>query len=275
MTVAGVSDIVDLVPAATSVRHPAPADEQAFVTAVRASRQLHTPFIEPPDSHVRFAQYLDRISRPEHAGFLVIDLADGELAGFININEIVLGAFASAYLGYAAFAGRTGRGLMSDGLTQVVGIAFDVMGLHRLEANIQPSNTPSISLVTRLGFRHEGFSPRYLHVAGAWRDHERFALTVEDWADRGLASHCGMTARQAGRQTAAGIPSSAAAGPVAEPGRGQSRGGQVGTWPRPDGNRMFFERTNSCSVSTAFSRPKPLPFTPPNGEPRKARACSC
>jgi hypothetical protein len=40
--------------------------------------------------------------------------------------------------------------------------------------------------------------------------------------------------------------------------------------PRPDGNRMFFERTNSCSVSTAFSRPNPLPLTPPNGEPRNA-----
>jgi hypothetical protein len=51
----------------------------------------------------------------------------------------------------------------------------------------------------------------------------------------------------------------------------QSLGGHAGIWPRPDGNRMFFERTNSCSVSTAFSRPKPLPFTPPNGEPRKAR----
>jgi hypothetical protein len=51
----------------------------------------------------------------------------------------------------------------------------------------------------------------------------------------------------------------------------QSRGGHTGIWPRPDGNRMFFERTNSCSVSTAFSRPKPLPLTPPNGEPRNAR----
>ena len=48
-------------------------------------------------------------------------------------------------------------------------------------------------------------------------------------------------------------------------------GGQVGTGARPDGKRMFFARTNSRSVSGAFSRPKPLPFTPPNGVPRKAR----
>ena len=143
---------MDSVPAATLVRQPTPADEEAFVAAVRGSRDLHEPWIEPPDTAVRYAQYLDRISKPEYAGFLVIDMADG--------------------------------GLMRDGLAQVIGIAFGVLGLHRLEANIQPSNKPSISLVTRLGFRHEGFSPQYLMVAGAWRDHERFALTAEDWASR-------------------------------------------------------------------------------------------
>jgi ribosomal-protein-alanine N-acetyltransferase len=151
---------------------------------VRQSRELHSPWIEPPDSPTRYAQYLARINRPEHAGFLVIDRADGGLVGFININEIVMGTFASGYLGYAAFTGKAGRGLMRDGLGQVIGIAFGMMGLHRLEANIQPSNKPSISLVSGLGFRHEGFSPRYLRVAGHWRDHERFALTAEDWAAR-------------------------------------------------------------------------------------------
>jgi len=166
------------------VRRPAPSDEQAFVTAVRQSRELHSPWIEPPDTPARFAEYLARISRPEHAGFLVIDRSDGGLVGFVNINEIVMGAFASGYLGYAAFAGKAGRGLMRDGLAQVIAIAFGMMGLHRLEANIQPSNKPSVSLVSGLGFRHEGFSPRYLRVAGAWRDHERFALTAEDWAAR-------------------------------------------------------------------------------------------
>ena len=55
---------------------------------------------------------------------------------------------------------------------------------HRLEANIQPDNDTSRRLLQRLGFRLEGFSPRYLKIAGRWRDHERWTLTAEEWKSR-------------------------------------------------------------------------------------------
>ena len=105
----------------------------------------------------------------------------GELAGAININEIVRGSFRSGYLGYNAFVPHNGRGYMTTGLRAVVSRAFRQLRLHRLEANIQPDNAASRRLVKRLGFKLEGFSPRSLKIAGKWRDHERWAVTVENW----------------------------------------------------------------------------------------------
>ena len=77
-----------------------------------------------------------------------------------------------------------GRGLMSEAVSLAVSYAFRELGLHRLEANIQPGNTPSRALAGRLGFRQEGFSPRYLKIGGEWRDHERWAILSEDWSAR-------------------------------------------------------------------------------------------
>ena len=60
------------------------------------------------------------------------------------------------------------------------------MGLHRVEANIQPANHRSAGLVRSLGFVHEGFSRDFLHLPGVdgrrdWRDHDRFTMLSTDW----------------------------------------------------------------------------------------------
>jgi ribosomal-protein-alanine N-acetyltransferase len=103
----------------------------------------------------------------------------------VNLNEIVRGAFRSAYLGYYSFTPHAGHGYMAEGLRLVLRHAFRGLGLHRLEANIQPGNRASRALVRGLGFRREGFSPRYLKIGGRWRDHERWAIVREAWAPAG------------------------------------------------------------------------------------------
>lgn len=168
-----------------SLSTPSPADEAEFIAAVRASRSLLHPWADPADTPQRFAAYLDRAARADYACFLVRHRPCGELVGFVNINSIVRSALQSAHLGYAGFASHAGRGLMTAGLRAVVSTAFGDMGLHRLEANIQPGNARSIALVQRLGFRREGFSPQYLMIDGQWRDHERWALLADEWADGG------------------------------------------------------------------------------------------
>ena len=155
----------------------------AFVDAVRRSRSVHGRWVRPPSTIEEYRSYVQRFRKPTHIGHLVCT-EDGLLAGVININEIVRASFCSGYLGYYALAPHHGRGYVRAGLVSVIQRAFRSYGLHRLEANIQPDNSRSIALVHSLGFRHEGYSPRYLKIAGRWRDHERWALTAEEWKTR-------------------------------------------------------------------------------------------
>ena len=157
-----------------------------FLSAAARSARLHRGLAAPPRTVAAFNAYLKRIRGLHHLGFWVL-APDGQLAGVINLNEIVRGSFQSAYLGYYAFSPYEGQGHMSRGLHAVIREAFIVHRLHRLEANIQPHNVASRRLVRRLGFRREGLSPKYLKVGGRWRDHERWALTREDWQSNAAA----------------------------------------------------------------------------------------
>ncbi|MFJ2649962.1 GNAT family N-acetyltransferase [Streptomyces sp. NPDC087420] len=155
-------------------------DMDEFTSLARESRELHHPWLFPPTRAEDYTPYARRlVEDPTRTGFLVRARDDDRIAGFININNIVQGAFHSGALGYGAFAHAAGRGLLSEGLGLVVRHAFGPLGLHRLEANIQPANAASIALVRRAGFRLEGFSPDFLLIDGAWRDHERWAITAE------------------------------------------------------------------------------------------------
>jgi ribosomal-protein-alanine N-acetyltransferase len=159
---------------------PSPRRQAEFLAAVRRSRALHGPLAAPPSTHAQYKTYVRRCRSADKLGHF-IRTESGELAGVINVNDIVRGVFQSGDLGYYAFVPHAGRGHMRAGLAEVLRLAFRSYGLHRVEANIQPGNARSIALVRGLGFRHEGFSPRYLKLAKRWRDHERWALTIEDW----------------------------------------------------------------------------------------------
>jgi len=145
---------------------------------VRRSRKLHRPWVAAPSTAVAYRAYLRRARLPTNASYL-LRLRTGELVGVVNLSEIVRGNFRSAYLGYYAFAPHAGQGWMAQGLARAIRVAFGRLRLHRVEANIQPGNKASLRLVRRLGFRREGYSPRYLKIGGRWRDHERWALLAD------------------------------------------------------------------------------------------------
>lgn len=165
-----------------TIREPLPGDAEAHRAAVLRSAEHLRPWnpVEPdglPD--------LMRRQGADLRTYLILDREDGGLVGTCNVANIVRGRFRNAALGYDSYLPYAGTGRMTEGLRLVVERCFAArprgLGLHRLEINVQPDNGRSLAMAERLGFRHEGFSPRMLFINDAWRDHERFALTAEEW----------------------------------------------------------------------------------------------
>jgi ribosomal-protein-alanine N-acetyltransferase len=156
------------------------ADREAFLRMVRESRELHRPWTYPPERADQFEDLVARAGRDDFVCLAACLVEDGDLVGIFTISQIVRGYFQSAYLGYYAGARHAGKGLMREAMELVLDYAFGALALHRLEANIQPGNAPSIALARGAGFRLEGFSPRYLLIGGRWRDHERYAITADE-----------------------------------------------------------------------------------------------
>ncbi|MFC1457499.1 GNAT family N-acetyltransferase [Microvirga arabica] len=164
-----------------AIRPVQASDGAELVAANLASIALHEPWVSPCRDPASFLGYLARCDGERSMGFIARERESGRIVGVVNLSEIVRNFFQSAYMGYYGMAGLNGRGLMREAVGLVVTHAFRDHGLHRVEANIQPANQPSRALVQRLGFRQEGFSPRYLKINGEWRDHERWAVLADEW----------------------------------------------------------------------------------------------
>lgn len=168
-----------------SLYPPSPADEAAYLAVNQASAEHYGEWVSPPTTSDQYAAYLERAALPQSACCLIVRRSDGAVMGAVNLSQIIRGPLQQAFMGYHIGAPFAGQGYASEGVGLALDLAFTRLELHRVEANIQPGNTPSIALVQRLGFTREGFSKRYLFIAGAWRDHERWAILADDWHKNG------------------------------------------------------------------------------------------
>lgn len=119
------------------------------------------------------------MARGGGAFFVVLD-DDGEVVGELNLNDVVHGAFENANVGYWLAADAVGKGLMTRAVEEAASYAFDVMGLHRLQAGTLLHNVRSQAVLERAGFERFGLAPRYLRIAGRWQDHVLFHRLAHD-----------------------------------------------------------------------------------------------
>lgn len=116
--------------------------------------------------------------------FLVFGKADNVVMGGCTLTNVRRGVTQSATIGYWIGERYARKGHMYATLTAICPFAFELLGLHRLEAACIPENEASRNLLRKVGFREEGRARRYLQINGEWRDHILFAL-LEDEASVG------------------------------------------------------------------------------------------
>lgn len=96
---------------------------------------------------------------------------DNKVIGTIALNNIVRGCFHSCFLGYSLDKDYINNGYMTKAVNEVVEYAFNVLKLHRIEANVMPRNIASKKVLEKCGFIEEGYAKNYLYINGVWEDH--------------------------------------------------------------------------------------------------------
>jgi [ribosomal protein S5]-alanine N-acetyltransferase len=160
-----------------TVRVPHLEDAEVLAALAVANRDFLAPY-EPErdaDHYTTAGQraLLARTLAAHEAGtalpFLVLE--HGEVVGRVTVNDVVRGPFLSGHLGYWVSEHVGGRGVATTAVGLVVAAALGPLGLHRVQAAVMPDNARSLAVLAHHRFERIGHAPRYLRIAGAWRDH--------------------------------------------------------------------------------------------------------
>ena len=112
-------------------------------------------------------------------GFAIRNNDQDPIIGRITLSNVVQGAWQSCTVGYFVDQDYTGCGIATEALRLAVHFAFTHAELHRVQAAIMPHNLPSLRVIKKVGFHHEGLAKYYLKINGRWEDHQIFSLTKE------------------------------------------------------------------------------------------------
>lgn len=167
------------------MRPPKILDYEEFAKQAVKSRKFHKNLVNPPITPENFDELVRRNENETNIFFLICRTVDNAIVGSINLSQIFRRGFQNAYLGYYLFEGFAGNGYMTEAVKLILSYSLKVLKLHRIEASVQPENQASIKILKRCGFTKEGFLRKYLKIGGRWRDHERWAIIVEDWKKNG------------------------------------------------------------------------------------------
>ncbi|WGV58935.1 GNAT family N-acetyltransferase [Brevibacillus brevis] len=116
--------------------------------------------------------------------FVIAKKGQDEIIGEVILSEVVRVNLQSCWIGYFLDKEHNGKGYMTEAVKLVVDYAFDILGLHRLEAGVMPHNIGSIKVLLKAGFHKEGIAKKNVKINGRWEDHQTLAIVKEEQTDQ-------------------------------------------------------------------------------------------
>lgn len=170
------------------LRAPQISDYAEWAELRERSRDFLTPWEPtwPSDDLTRAAfrrrlrRYSEDIRGDLAYPFFIFDRRHNKLAGGLTVANIRRGVAQAGSLGYWIGEPFARQGYMTRAVRAVIPFCFDALRLHRLEAACIPTNTASIRLLEKTGFRREGYAREYLCIDGIWQDHLLYARLRQD-----------------------------------------------------------------------------------------------
>jgi ribosomal-protein-alanine N-acetyltransferase len=158
-------------------------DAPALAELLRANREFLAPwdpvrsedYFTADGQHAVVGADLQQHAQGAKLPHVILD-DSGAVIGRITLNGIVRGPFQSCAMGYWVSAGHNGRGFATRAVREIVRVAFEELGLHRVQAETLLHNVRSQAVLERNGFVRFGTAPEYLNIAGRWQDHAMFQV---------------------------------------------------------------------------------------------------
>jgi ribosomal-protein-alanine N-acetyltransferase len=142
-------------------------------------------FISPPPTTVEgFERFIAWTHRERAAGnyvcFAVVPEGTDTAVGLFQVRQLEPG-FGTAEWGFAIGSPYWGSGIFLEGAKLVVNFAFEVIGVHRLEARAAVQNGRGNGALRKLGAVQEGILRKSFLRNGEYLDQVLWTIMDEDW----------------------------------------------------------------------------------------------
>ena len=166
-----------------SLREMRASDAPALFAAL-SSEQV-SKFISPPPATVDgFGRFISWAIRQRQAGqyvcFAIVPQGQDTAIGIFQVRSLEP-AFGTAEWGFALASEFWGTGIFVDGAKLIVDFAFEVLGVHRLEARAALKNTRGNGALRKLGAVQEGVLRRAFLRNGEYLDQALWTILRDEW----------------------------------------------------------------------------------------------